>query len=67
MTASWIAGSAAQAQTVDSANDSSNPFVGDIVVTAQRRDERAQDVPIAITAFSPERLQQQGITQAQDL
>lgn len=39
----------------------------EIVVTAQRRDERAQDVPIAITAFSPERLQQQGITQAQNL
>jgi iron complex outermembrane receptor protein len=39
----------------------------DIIVTAQRRAERAQDVPIAITAFSPERLQQQNITQAQDL
>ncbi|NIJ17915.1 TonB-dependent receptor [Sphingobium vermicomposti] len=39
----------------------------DIVVTAQRRDERAQDVPITITAFSNERMQQQGITQAQDL
>ena len=40
---------------------------GDIVVTAQRRAERAQDVPIAITAFSAERLQQQGITEAQNL
>ena len=39
----------------------------DIIVTAQRRAERAQDVPIAITAFSPERLQQQNITQSQDL
>ena len=39
----------------------------EIVVTAQRRNERAQDVPIAITAFSAERLQQQGITEAQNL
>ena len=39
----------------------------DIVVTAQRREERAQDVPISITAFSSDRLQQQGITQSQDL
>ena len=38
-----------------------------IIVTAQRREERAQDVPISITAFSPERLQQQNITQSQDL
>jgi iron complex outermembrane receptor protein len=39
----------------------------EVVVTAQRRSERAQDVPISITAFSPERLEQQNITQAQDL
>lgn len=39
----------------------------DIVVTAQRRKERGQDVPIAVTAFSPQRLQQQNITQPQDL
>lgn len=43
------------------------PDGSEIVVTAQRRDERAQDVPIAITAFSSERLQQQNITTAQDL
>jgi len=46
---------------------SATDTIGDIVVTAQRRAERAQDVPIAITAFSNEHLQQQGITQAQDL
>lgn len=43
------------------------PGSNDIIVTAQRRNERAQDVPIAITAFSPERLQQQGVTEAQNL
>lgn len=39
----------------------------EIVVTAQRREERGQDVPISLTAFSPQRLQQQNIMQAQDL
>ena len=39
----------------------------EIVVTAQRRAERAQDVPIVITAFSSEQLSKQNVTQAQDL
>ncbi len=59
-----------QAQVQDrsaTALDASDSPSDDIVVTAQRRDERAQDVPIAITAFSPERLQQQGVTEAQNL
>jgi iron complex outermembrane receptor protein len=56
------------AQVTDqSAQAGTTNTLGDIVVTAQRREERAQDVPIAITAFSNERLQQQGVTQAQDL
>ena len=44
-----------------------NARVADIIVTAQRREERNQDVPIAITAFSNERLQQQNITSGQSL
>ncbi|WP_255326633.1 TonB-dependent receptor [Sphingobium sp. EM0848] len=39
----------------------------DIVVTAQRREERSQDVPIAISAFSQEQLQRQAVAQPQDL
>ena len=39
----------------------------EIIVTAQRRAERAQDVPISITAFSSERLRQQNINSPQDL
>ena len=36
--------------------------VGDIVVTAQRRAESIQDVPIAISAFSAAQLEAQGVT-----
>ena len=38
------------------------PELEEIVVTAQRRVESLQDVPLAITAFSAEQLEQQGIT-----
>jgi len=41
--------------------------ISDIVVTAQRREERAQDVPIVISAFSPERLRELNITEPQKL
>jgi len=36
--------------------------VGDIVVTARRREESLQKVPIAVTAFTPEALEQKAIT-----
>lgn len=39
----------------------------DIVVTAQRRSESLQKVPIAVTAATSERLQASGITSAADL
>jgi len=39
----------------------------EIVVTARRREENAQSVPIAITAFSNEMLEQQNIKTEQDL
>jgi iron complex outermembrane receptor protein len=41
--------------------------IEEVIVTANRREERGQDVPIAITALSPERLQQQGVAKEQDL
>ncbi|MEM8697412.1 MAG: TonB-dependent receptor [Pseudomonadota bacterium] len=35
--------------------------LGTIVVTAQRREENVQDIPIAISSFSPDELQSRGI------
>ena len=58
--------SSVYAQNSESAGASASEF-GDIVVTAQRRAERAQDVPIVISAFSPERLEQLNVTEPQDL
>src|ERR1700735_2502872 len=39
----------------------------EIVVTARRHEEKLQSVPIAITAFSEDSLQQKSITAVQDL
>lgn len=40
---------------------------GDIVVTARRRNEALQDVPISVSAISGEQLQQSGVTDIQGL
>src|SRR5689334_21206402 len=41
--------------------------LGDVVVTARRREERLQDVPVAVTALSGEALAARGIVNVQDL
>jgi len=41
--------------------------VAEVIVTAQRREERAQDVPISITVFTPEQLTNANITNSGDL
>ena len=45
----------------------SAPRIGEIVVTAQRRTQALQDVPIAVTQFSDETLENQDLKSAQDL
>ncbi|WP_344706355.1 TonB-dependent receptor domain-containing protein [Sphingomonas swuensis] len=54
----------AQSGTTQSAEPDSN---GDIVVTAQRRAESLQSVPISVSAFSGEALERQQIQNATDL
>src|ERR1044072_1285723 len=41
--------------------------IADIIVTAQRRAESSQNVPIAVTAFSGDQMSQLGIRSADDL
>lgn len=47
--------------------DSSDDGIQEIVVTAQRRAENSQDVPVAISAFSAADLQRAGVRQAGDI
>lgn len=49
-----------QADTTTPAADTS--ALGDVVVTARRREENLQDVPIAVTAFSPAAIEAKRIT-----
>ena len=54
------------AQTAPTTGDQSTQ-VGDIIVTAQRRSENLQDVPIAITAITSETLEANRVTNVSDL
>ncbi len=58
----WSAGGMAQ-----SAPAADSGKLEDVVVTAQRRAESVQDVPIAISAFSPAELERRNISQALDV
>lgn len=69
-TACWlfIAASPALAQTSEATNEeTASGGVEDIIVTAQRRSERLQDVPIAISAVTADALSQSGVTNADTL
>lgn len=55
------------AQTADPAVADETVSDGDIVVTAQRRAERLQDVPLAVTAMSGDDLAKRGINDASRL
>ena len=46
---------------------SESPIDGDIIVTAQKREERLRDVPLAVSAYSGATLAAQQITTATDL
>jgi iron complex outermembrane recepter protein len=58
---------AASVLATTSAYAQGSVFEDEIVVTAQKREENAQDVGISITAFSGEQLQSLGYTNAQEV
>lgn len=58
---------AQQGDAADMAAVESGPSNGDIIVTAQRREERLQDIPASISAFSSAALETAGITNTQEL
>ncbi|WP_070154570.1 TonB-dependent receptor [Sphingobium phenoxybenzoativorans] len=63
-----VAPSAVIAQTAESASESPPADdAGMIVVTARRRNENIQDVPVAVTAVAGEALEQRAITNPSDL
>jgi iron complex outermembrane receptor protein len=66
LAAALMTGAPASAQDNNSANAAAAGD-NDIVVTAQFRDQRLQDVPIAITALSGEALEQRGQVNLADL
>jgi len=61
------ASSVAAQDSVDQPRNGASEGLADIVVTAQKRSENVQDVPVAITAFSGEAIAQRGITGVQQL
>src|SRR5689334_5458677 len=68
LSVSTLAGvlTAAPALAQDRAASGANT-VEELIVTAQKREEAAQDVPIALTALSGEQLERQGVDGFQDL
>src|ERR1700746_3430286 len=57
----------ARAQTPGTAEATSGGGLEEIVVTATRREERLQDVPISVAAFSQEKVDAQGLRNIDDL
>ncbi len=62
-----LGGAATFSATAATAQTATETEPGDIVVTAQRRSEKLQDVPISITAFGSEQIKEQRLTGAADL
>lgn len=58
---------AAWAQQTAAAPEAASQGVGDIIVTAQRRKEKLQDLPVAATAFDSRSLAAKAVTNLSDL
>lgn len=66
-TAAMLAGAPAWAQLKPAVSAAASTTIEELVVTAQRREENIQSVPIAVSAFSGEALKQQRIETGGDL
>ena len=55
------------AQQTTNADPASDTTLQEVIVTAQRRSERLEDVPISITAVSGQQLANSGVTTSIDL
>ena len=64
---SMAAMTATPVQAQQTGPDDEKTGIADIVVTAQRRQESAQNVPIAITAFNAAMIEARGISSALDV
>lgn len=51
----------------EQADDTEGRYIEEIIVTAQKRQEKQQDVPISIQAFSAEKMTEAGILEIEDL
>ena len=67
VTSSQAADSQDVAKTTSAPQSADTVSVADIVVTAQRRSERLQDVPLSIQAFSSDLINKSGATTTADL
>ncbi len=63
----WQAPLAAQEQPAEQATETSDDAIAEIVVTARKREERLQEIPIAITAVSAEQLESRGAVDLSDM
>src|SRR5262245_22607784 len=65
--AALAAGSSAAVTQIARAQNQSNEGLEEIVVTATRREQNLQDVPLAVVAFTGDMLERQGIENMEDL
>ena len=58
---------AAAISAVYANNATAQAAIEEVIVTAQKRSENLQDIPLAITAFSGDKLREDGITSLEDI
>lgn len=66
----WAQDNTLPSQEAESVSQAGDPAPGEeveITVTAQRREQSLQDIPMSVSAFSGEQLEEFGVTQATDI